>query len=135
MYPTLHEGDLLVVQGVSDPCEIHASPMDGDIIVFHDPTDPSRFVVHRAIRKERRANMCYFITKGDNNLSSDPWQVPGSLVVGRVVARIPLLGYLKIYFGTQFGITLLVLIIIVLIVLDLLPALKQKAKPGSKPRT
>jgi len=129
MEPTLQVGDLLVVQGIPNPCEINADPKVGDIIVFREPTNPSRFIVHRAIRKVNKADHCFFVTKGDNNLSSDPWKVPEDYVIGKVVARVPLVGYLKIYVGNQVGMIIVSLLIIAVLLLDILPLLRKEGKP------
>jgi signal peptidase I len=94
MEPTLLYGDVILVVLITDPSEINAAPETGDILVFHKPGDTSMLVVHRAINKTYEEGVWYFTTKGDANISPDPWLVPETHVIGKVVARIPSLGYL-----------------------------------------
>ncbi len=129
MVPTLQVGDLLVLQGSVNASKINADPETGDIIVFRNPRNPSGIsIVHRAIYKTYREGLCFFKTKGDNNLGPDPWEVPENYVIGRVVGRVPLLGYLKIYLGTPWGIALYITLILILLFADYLPLLKQRPK-------
>jgi len=128
MVPTLQVGDLLVVQGVVDASEINAAPETGDVIVFRKPTDPSEFIVHRAIDKTHGGDQWFFITQGDNNPGPDSWKVPESDVIGRVVGRVPLLGYLKIFLGSPWGIALFIILILILLFADYIPMLREKSK-------
>jgi len=128
MVPTLQVGDLLVVQGVVDASEINAAPETGDVIVFRKPTDPSEFIVHRAIDKIHGGDQWFFITQGDNNPGPDSWKVPESDVIGRVVGRVPLLGYLKIFLGSPWGIALFIILILILLFADYIPMLREKSK-------
>ena len=128
MVPTLQVGDLLVVQGVVNASGINATPETGDIIVFRKPTDPSEFIVHRAVDKVYRGGFWFFKTKGDKNPIADPWEVPENYVIGRVVGRVPLLGYLKIYLGSPWGIALFIILILILLFADYIPVLRKKTK-------
>ena len=128
MVPTLQVGDLLVVQGVVNASRINAASETGDVIVFRKPTDPSEFIVHRTVDKIYRGESWFFKTKGDNNLGSDPWEVPENYVIGRVVGRVPLLGYLKIYLGSPWGIALFIILILILLFADYIPMLRERSK-------
>jgi len=128
MVPTLQVGDLLVVQGVVDASGINAAPETGDVIVFRKPTDPSEFIVHRTVDKIYRGGSWFFKTKGDNNLGSDPWEVPENYVIGRVVSRVPFLGYLKIFLGSPGGIALFIILILILLFADYIPLLRERSK-------
>jgi len=133
MVPTLQVGDLLVVQGVVDASGINAVPKTGDVIVFRKPTDPSEFIVHRAIDKFHGGDQWFFITQGDNNPGPDSWKVPESDVIGRVVGRVPLLGYLKIFLGSPWGIALFIILILILLFADYIPMLRGDQKLETKP--
>jgi signal peptidase len=123
MWPTLKIGDLLIIQGGLGAEDIYANPQDGDIIIFHDPRNPSGIpIVHRAIEKFQEGGRWYFTTKGDNNVNQDIWPVPEDYMLGRVIVAIPLLGYFlrfldetEIHLAGQ-SVTLRTVIIIVLIV-------------------
>jgi signal peptidase I len=72
----------------------------GEIIVYSsDRGIPP--IIHRVVSKEKISNKYYFITKGDNyatNQVPDHLPVPEDRVLGRAVFRIPLLGWVKIWF-------------------------------------
>lgn len=88
MHPTYEPGDLVMIAGV-DPSEIRV----GDVIVFWRD---GQLIMHRVIRIERVGQHIYFFTRGDNpsNPACDYWVVRDDQVVGKVVGRVPYLGYL-----------------------------------------
>jgi len=98
MYPTLAPGDIVFVEPVKNFSDIVADPSNGDIIAFQRPDDPyyPQIIIHRAINKTQTFGngTWYFQTKGDNNYAPDPWALPEHLIIGKVVRRVPLLGYL-----------------------------------------
>ncbi|MGQ9515034.1 MAG: signal peptidase I [Thermoproteota archaeon] len=109
MTPTLTAGDILLIEGV-DPSTLRAStPMhqDGDVIVFKHPyqrhqewnwwlfrtVEEPDLIVHRVVAKWVSGNNTYLRTKGDHNMSEDPYTISGDQVVGRWVGvKIPLIG-------------------------------------------
>jgi signal peptidase I len=142
---TLHIGDLIIVQGV-DPRELNADYSDSDIIVFQDPTDPTELIVHRIIAKQEINGTLYFKTKGDGNGNAwpstpehgmDNWSgypngVPQSLVVGKIIMRIPWLGHLVLFMRNSFGIPLVIGIILLLVIVEfIIPLFRQKTKNNS----
>ena len=132
MVPTLKVGDLVLVQYVN-PYNVNAAPVSGDIIVFRKPYNLDEFIVHRAIAKDVVNDQLSFTTKGDNNYVQDQWPVPADNLIGKVVFRIPLVGYLKIYLGTPLGMTLIVILIIFLLFVDCIPARRKKVEGEAKP--
>ena len=88
MVPTLHRGDLVVVQHI-DASAIHV----GTIIVFSVACLPSP-TVHRVVKVVSVAPDWVFQTKGDANGAQDPCTVPYSDVHGAVIAEVPYLGFL-----------------------------------------
>ncbi|MCD6465971.1 signal peptidase I [Candidatus Bathyarchaeota archaeon] len=121
MYPTLKVGDLLIVQGGLSGEDIYADPKNGDIIVFRRPYDANEFIVHRAIEKkyDERRHLWLFKTKGDNNLSPDPWGwISEKEIIGKVIFVIPYLGYIKIYLGNRYGIFVIVALLLAFIILE-----------------
>lgn len=122
--PTLHTGDLIIVQAVN-PQDIYAAPYNqsgrsGDILVFHDPNS-GELIVHRAIAWYDNTTV---ITKGDGNQDPGPpfptGRVPVSLIVGKVVFRIPWIGHLSLFSHDQTIIYLILAVIVVIIAVDLL---------------
>jgi len=110
MEPNLNFGDLILIQGVTNASEINALPLNGDIIVFRKPSEPSTIVIRRAVDKTFNYGVWYFQTQADLNESPDPWgsgQNPEDtwgdgffhqkFLIGKVVGKIPYLGYLPLY--------------------------------------
>jgi len=144
MEPTLNIGDLLIIRGGLKAEEIHASPKDGDIIIFRNPSDPNDLpIVHRAIKKIQKDGKWYFLTKGDNNPYDDykifGWLVPEDYIIGKVILVIPKMGYLlrgldetKIYVG-GYVITLRMILmaidIVALIYLGITGSKEDEEKP------
>ena len=102
MEPNLHQGDLIIVRGV-DPENIkesHGDAEDGDIIVFdaHDLWEgaPDTPIVHRVYDKYKEDGKWYFLTKGDANWHVDLAPIPQRRVLGKVLERIPYIGWVKI---------------------------------------
>ncbi len=92
-----NKGDIMVLMG-KDAKKIIA----GDVIVFRSSRkDP---IIHRVVKKTEKDGKVYFQTKGDNNEDSiksgtlDETTIDESRVIGKAVLKIPLLGYIKIWF-------------------------------------
>ncbi|MBO3810231.1 MAG: signal peptidase I, partial [Candidatus Brockarchaeota archaeon] len=92
MRPTLNVGDLVLVEGV-DAWNIRK----GDIIAFNVPQPYARStpspVMHRVVEVCVENDRVYFKTKGDANASEDPWTITGESVIGRLLYKVPYLGY------------------------------------------
>lgn len=92
-----NKGDIMVLRG-SDAENIEI----GDSIVFRsDRKDP---IIHRVVKKTQEDDGVYFQTKGDNNKDSikspqlDETNIGEDIIIGKVIFRVPLLGYIKILF-------------------------------------
>ena len=119
---SLHTGDLIIVEGVN-PQDVYAAPFSengrsGDILVFHGGND--ELIVHRAIDKTVvNGQVISFTTKGDNNDVPGPYSpTPAANVVGRVVMRIPWLGYIALDLRTSTGIIVVIILIIGFIIVE-----------------
>jgi hypothetical protein len=128
---------------------------DSDIIVFHRPDNPSELIVHRIAATTTVDGKLYFFTKGDGNppvkwpaslvpymydqwYSSDPNVPQGAvsedLVVGKVIMRVPLIGYIPMFMHDVLGVNnnnlvvpIIVLLIIILIIAEfVIPLLRRK---------
>jgi signal peptidase I len=123
---TLHTGDLILVEGVSDASDIHPGPPpNGTILVFHDyQTD--ELIVHRAINETTIDGTLYFITQGDGNSVPGPpdypnlpaGAVPIQDVVGKVVMRVPWLGYVALDMRNSTAVLVVVILIIAFIIVE-----------------
>ena len=94
------KGDIMVLKGKkAENIKI------GDVVVFWSAKkDP---IIHRVVKKWQEDNIYYFQTKGDNYITNpvsikssflDETKISEEQIVGNAVARIPLLGYIKIWF-------------------------------------
>jgi len=137
MEPVLYKGDLILVQGVHNACEIHAAPKyedpPGDIIVFHSPRDPSELIVHRAVKKINDTDgSCSFKTQGDvvPGYNPDGWVVKESDIVGKYTgAKAPLLGHIALFFEPlQVKVAFIMLWIILLIILEVFPLSRKRVE-------
>jgi hypothetical protein len=166
---TIHVGDLIIIQGV-DPKALNTDYPNSDIIVFQNPCNPSDVpIVHKITSQIVKDGIIYFFTKGDGNPPT-PWPEPvepytpdygwynpnyyndhpeiprGSvnqdLILGKVVMRIPWLGWIAIFMqrfqssvspmGFNIGIPIIVLLIVLLIIVEfVLPLVRHKKKPTS----
>jgi signal peptidase I len=127
--PTLHTGDLIIVQAVSQQ-EIYAAPFNqsgrsGDILVFHLSPNSDELIVHRAIRWYDNTTV---ITQGDGNSGPGPpfdpeggqnGKVPVDLVIGKVVLRIPWIGHLALLMRDNSGVYVILAMIIIIIAVEL----------------
>jgi len=116
--PTLHVGDLIIIQGV-DPEKIKAAPYpDGDIIVFRHPEATKELIVHRAIANQTVNGEIRFTTQGDGNSGADPQPVPEDNVIGKVVLRIPWIGHIALFMHNSSGIFIIVFLIIIVVIME-----------------
>jgi len=92
-----NKGDIMVLRGVEAE-----KISTGDVIVFFSKREDP--IIHRVVEKGKKGGKIYFHTKGDNNEGSirstalDETNVSEDVVIGKAVLRVPLLGYVKIWF-------------------------------------
>jgi signal peptidase I len=137
---TLHTGDLIIVQGVS-ASDIHTGPYPvGDILVFHESPGSDELIVHRAIGNTTIDGTLYFITQGDANNAPGPPNNPGlpagavpiNDVVGKVVLRIPWIGWLALFMRDQSGVYLIIALIIIIIAVEVIISITGSKEPQTK---
>lgn len=96
-----NKGDIIILSG-AEPKDIKI----GAVIVFKtESPDP---IIHRVVNKWQENNNYYFQTKGDNNQMSikgivrgydfDETRINQNQIIGKAGIKIPLLGYIKIWF-------------------------------------
>ncbi len=114
MVPTIKINDAIVVKRVKDNnLEI------GDIITFSssDPNYTGLTVTHRIVGKQISQTGDYvYRTKGDNNYLEDSALVKGNDVYGKVIFKIPKLGYIQKFLSTPFGFVFSIIIPILIAV-------------------
>jgi signal peptidase len=92
MEPTLGTGDVTVVRTIAP---LDARP--GDVVTFRDPEDADRLITHRVREMHAQGGAVVFRTRGDANTASERWQISSKEEIGRVVYRIPKLGWVLTY--------------------------------------
>jgi len=132
MYPTLYPGDVLLLAGKEDL-------KVGDIIVYRNPYDRDKNIVHRIIdititsTGERR-----YVTKGDHNLGPDWYNPTDRDIVGKWTGlKIHLVGFIFLlvdsppFVTTPFGrISLgriiLILLLVIILLMEILDIFRRK---------
>jgi len=92
-----NKGDIMILYG-KDAKDVEI----GDVMVFRsNRPDP---IIHRVVEKWDMEGEYYFRTKGDHNTDSiksaslDETEINEDRLLGKAVIRVPLLGYIKIWF-------------------------------------
>lgn len=98
MSPTIDTGDVIVTEPLA-PTEVAI----GDIVTFRDPEGTSKLYSHRVQSVDLAGPNVAFVTRGDANTSIERWQVPANGTVGRVVYRVPKLGFAIAWMGTPIA--------------------------------
>ncbi|MEE8239384.1 MAG: signal peptidase I [Nitrososphaerales archaeon] len=116
MIPALEVGDIILVNGGQrvDSLEI------GEIIVFTLPTNPTgdRVIVHRVNGIIGLDGEVGLKTKGDNNPSIDGWTVREREFIGKVILRIPAIGWLAIWLAPPLNYYAVVLIVLLILAVE-----------------
>jgi signal peptidase len=120
MAPAINVGDVVVTAPV-DAGDIKV----GDVISFHSPNG-GVLICHRVISVDRTAG--FVQTKGDANEDPDWFTVPYSKVTGRVVADVPLLGFVLSFLTSMYGIGVTVMWAMIFLLCD--DVLKRSRKDG-----
>jgi len=143
-----NNGDILVLRGPQYFYQKGYNP------IFWNNLPNNTLIIHRAIAKKIINNTWYFLTKGDNNLypdgaynllnnseeykliqinCSDGIYVPETEVLGIVVFKIPLIGFVNIYFK-QIMLILFIIVGIYILLKIFNFEIKIKKKPSQKIR-
>lgn len=145
---TLDTGDIIVIQKV-DPKDLNTNYPNSDIIVYKPPTDPTGTpIVHRIVEVQKINGTLYFQTKGDGNPSvkypaipsENDWDshtiwhtgkgVTTDAIEGRVIMRIPLLGWVTLLMKqNSLALPIVIGIILLLVVLEfVVPIVREKRR-------
>ncbi len=146
--PTLHVGDLIIIQSVKAE-DLNANYPNSDIIVYQNPDDPTAIpIVHRIVTKYLdNAGVWHFQTKGDGNDQHYPASPPDFMydshmfwttgegvsqdhVYGKVIMRIPYVGLISIFIQSNQWVlpTIIALILLAVIVQYSLPKIRSRLK-------
>lgn len=146
--PTLHIGDLIIIQKL-DPQDYNVNYPNSDIIVYQNPELANNIattpIVHRIVERYEINGTYYFQTKGDGNdvhwpanVSSKEYDshrlwttgqgVSQDHVLGRVVMRIPYIGWTTLLMrNTYWALPIVIALIFILVIAEfVLPQMKPK---------
>jgi signal peptidase len=128
MEPVLGTGDISVVRSIAP---LDARP--GDIVTFRDPDNSERLITHRVRDMRVQDASVLFVTRGDANNVSERWTVPAGGEIGRVVYRIPELGWVLMYARSKgLFIILLGAALALLVVLELAAIWRPERNDGDQ---
>lgn len=101
MEPNIKVWDVVISKKVKSPEEIKV----GDVITFTSTSSISRgmIVTHRVMEVKKENDGYKYKTKGDNNLSPDSAYAEYNNIIGKVILRVPQLGRVQHFLGTQGG--------------------------------
>ena len=102
MVPAINVLDVVVTMRVDEPTDLKK----GDIITFNstDYRYSGVLVTHRIVDIEETSSGEYlFTTKGDNNNTQDSSRISFDKIYGRVLFRIPKIGYIQYYLSSVLG--------------------------------
>jgi signal peptidase I len=153
---TLDTGDIIIIQKVNAK-DLNTNYPNSDIIVYQKPSDPSDTpIVHRIVAVNNINGTLYFQTKGDGNQQQWPaipppsmydsiaiynghgQGVPQNLVEGKVILRIPYVGWITLFLKeNSWGLPLNIALILLLVVVEfVIPVLRRKKEtPQQEPET
>lgn len=124
MAPTMKTGDVVMIRPVKTE-EIEK----GDIVTV-EFSDRSGSFTHRVTKIDKKNGWVY--TKGDANVSEDPFPTDLAYVKGRVVFIIPMIGFLSLAVGRKILLMVLassaIILLIVRTVLESVSKIKDKTK-------
>ena len=115
MIPTISINDAIVVGRVNDSM-INV----GDVITFSsvDRNYNGLTVTHRVVGKQLTSDGSYlYRTKGDNNVLEDSSLVEFDCIYGKVLFKIPKIGYIKNVISTPLGFILSLSIPVIIIII------------------
>lgn len=131
MVPTINVEDAIVIKRAEEN-ELKV----GDIITFlsSDPRYSGLTITHRIVGVEKsKSGEVFFRTKGDNNNSEDTALVKTENIYGKVMLRIPKIGYIQYFLTKSYGWIIVVVIpCLCVVIYDILKIIKSIKNGSSK---
>ena len=124
MVPNINVLDVIIITRVNEPSKLKV----GDVVTFNstDYRSSGVTVTHRIRKIEKTSDGKYlFTTKGDANNTEDATRQPFNSIYGKVLIRIPKLGYIQYVLSSVLGwIVLIIVPTIIIIGLDIIKIIK-----------
>ena len=103
----------------------------GDVVTYRamDPTYYGILVTHRIVEIKNENGKRIYITKGDNNATEDRSPIVYEQIYGKVIMRIPKIGYIKSFLVSSYGwIIAIVIPSLGVIIYDIMKLIKNVKK-------
>lgn len=128
MYPTIKAGDVVITYK-----EDNNKYNEGDVITFVSEQNGGITVTHR-VKEVYSVNDSYsYKTKGDNNNAPDNEITSGDNVLGKVVVKVPKVGYIQQFLVSKTGwIVAVILPCLGIVIYDILKLFKYTARKGKQ---
>ena len=129
MEPSIHVQDAIVVKR-EDNLQV------GDVCTYisKNPSYMGILITHRiiGITKDQNGEPLY-IFKGDNNYSADPIKVEKDQIYGKVVMKIPKIGYIQYFLSNAYGwIIAIVVPCVGIITFDIMKLIRMKKRKNRR---
>lgn len=129
MVPSINVLDVVVTMRVNSPEDLKK----GDIVTFNstDYRYSGVLVTHRIFDIEKTSSGEYlFTTKGDNNNTQDSSRISFDEIYGRVLFRIPKIGYIQYYLSSVLGwVAIIIVPAVMIIIYDIYKLIKTLRAP------
>lgn len=100
MEPIIKVKDAIIIKRVDiDEIEV------GDVVTYKalDPAYYGILITHRVVDIKTENGETIYITKGDHNPTIDRTPVAASQIHGKVIMRVPKIGYIQYFLATAYG--------------------------------
>ena len=119
MEPTIKTGSLLIDKGQKE-YEVN------NIVTFKNKDNPRETTTHRIVDEKLKGDNKKFITQGDANNNPDSDELAENLIIGKVVFKIPYIGYAVAFSRTLPGLIFLIIIPATIIIYDEINNIKKE---------
>ena len=131
MEPLIKIKDAVLIKRVDTDKELK----QGDVVTYR-ATDPSYYgvlITHRIVDVKEENGKKIYVTKGDHNETVDRSPIELGQIMGKVVMRIPKIGYIKYFLVTSYGWILAIVVpSLFIIVMDIYKLVKNIMNGGKK---
>ena len=131
MEPLIKIKDAVLIKRVDTADDVKR----GDVVTYRatDPTYYGVLITHRIVDIKEENGEKIYITKGDHNETVDRSPINLSQITGKVVMRIPKIGYIKYFLVSSYGwIIAIVIPSLLVIVMDVYKLVKNIMNGGKE---
>jgi len=114
----LQKGDYIYYK----PYKSYDEIQENDVVVYYNG---STLITHRVVQKSVQNGVNYIITQGDANNSNDGL-IPYSWMRGKVVGKIPYIGYVTLYLISPYGLLAISSVVLIVVIWALVNELLKK---------